>query len=124
MDSSKVSLQARFSSLFLLWCAGLRLVPAGVALPAAISMQQLRAMEVKSSVMIFMRFRSCSRTDVGVLPDLLQRALNVMLQFVESSRYFSWISLHCWNVSGTDVWVAVDVVVDFFRLGCCRRGNC
>ena len=36
------------------------------ALPAAISMQQLRAAEVMSSVMILMRFRSCSRTDVGV----------------------------------------------------------
>ena len=69
-----VSLQARFSSLFLLRCAGLRLRlgperfggrssttrlsgEGGRALPAAISMLQLRAMEVISSVMILMRFR-------------------------------------------------------------------
>ena len=53
-------------------------------------------MEVMSSVMIFMIFRSCSRTDVGVcrqrlvrVPNLIQRSLNVMLQFVE----FQWIFL-------------------------------
>ena len=68
MDSSMVSLQARFSSLFLLRCAGLRLRLGAerfrglnsttrmsgegiMALSAAISMQQLRAMEVMSSVM-------------------------------------------------------------------------
>ena len=78
-----VSLQTRFSSLFLLRCAGLRLrfgaerfdgrssttrLPGeeGRALNAVISTQQLRAMEVMSSVMILMRFRSCSRTYVGV----------------------------------------------------------
>ena len=25
---------------------------------------------------------------------------------------FHWIPLHCWNVSGADVWVVVDVVVE------------
>ena len=28
------------------------------------------------------------------------------------SGYFPGILLHCWNISGTDVWVAVDVVVE------------
>ena len=29
-----------------------------------------------------------------------------------SSGYISWIPLHCWNVSGADVWVVVDVAVE------------
>ena len=28
------------------------------------------------------------------------------------SRYFSWIPLHCWTVSGADFWVAIVVVVE------------